>query len=100
MQLADRQTAIMTFMKGWLNEEYGEFMRTSVGILEVLHYYQEPAKDWPSEWKRIKRRPAVCRHTTAREIRQKSTFYIVESWAEDFLEKAKFALAQGGRAGR
>ena len=39
MQLADRQTATMTFMKEWLDEVYGDFMRTSVGMPEVLHYY-------------------------------------------------------------
>ena len=77
MQLADRQMTTMTSMKEWLDEVYGEFMRTSVGILEVLHYYQERAKDWPSEWKRIKRGPAVCSHTAARETRRTSTFFIV-----------------------
>ena len=60
----------------------------------------ERGKDWPSEWKRIKRGPAVCRHIAAREARRKSTFYVVESWAEDLLAKAKFALAQNGGTGR
>ena len=74
-------------------------MRNGVGILEVIHY-QEGGEDWPPEWKRIKRGPAACRHNATREARRKSTFYVVEPWAEDLLEKAKFALAQGGRAGR
>ena len=95
MQLAERQMATMTFMKEWLDEVHGDFMRTSVGILEVYHYL-ERGKDWPSEWKRIKRGPAVCRDNVAREARRQSTFYVVESWAEDLLGKAKFALAQNG----
>ena len=57
-------------------------------------------KGWPLEWKRIKRGPAVCSHTAARETRRTSTFYIVETWAENLPEKARFALARGGRSGQ
>ena len=41
----------------------------------------------------------MCSHTAARDTRRMSTFYIVESWAEALLEKARFALARGGRSG-
>jgi len=96
-RLAARQKTAMAFLREWLDDFYRDYMRTSVGMVEVLELQQD-SKDWPPEWQSVRQEKAVRRSADLhRDRRSASSFYAVEKWAERILRHGEFAVKHHGR---
>ena len=96
-RIATRQKIAMAFLRDWLDDVYRDYMRTSVGMVEVLELQQDN-KDWPPEWQSVRRERAVRKSVDLhRDRRNASSFYAVEQWAERILRHGEFAVKHHGR---
>ena len=103
MRLVTRQKVAMSFLRAWLDDVYRDYVRTSVGMVEVLELQQD-SKDWPPEWQSVRRERAVRRAAEASSgappqdapVRG-ATFYAVEKWAGRLLLHGEFAVKHTSR---
>ena len=77
-----KQNEIMLFLQEWLGDMYADYMRASVGMVEVLQLKKESI-DWAQIWHEIRRERAVNRCAIASHC--PSAYYSVQPWATQML---------------
>ena len=48
----------MSFIRAWLDDVFRDYVRTNVGMIEVLELQQD-SKEWQPEWQCVRRERAV-----------------------------------------
>ena len=94
LRLASRQHEVLSFLQAWLADMYADYMRASVGMVEVLQLEKE-STEWGPEWHAIRKERAVNRGMSASG--SPSAYYSVQSWATKMLKHAEFAVQHKGR---
>ena len=94
LQFVSRQNEVMLFLQEWLGDIYIDYMRATVGMVEVLQLQKE-FTDWAPEWREIRRERAVNRCVNASHC--PSAYYSVQPWATQMLKHAEFGVRHKGR---
>ena len=82
----------MSFIRAWLDDVFRDYVRTSVGMVEVLELQQD-SKAWQPEWQSVRRERAVRRAVEASSgvashdvLMRGAAFYAMDQWAERLLK--------------